>query len=345
MRILTPLLKLATAACALYASLCRISPAAGAESPDCAAAGIDWVRVSIDVQQDSPFVHKLLEHIRAELAPHRIEACAIATNSFRPPLAHLRIARATANQVLIEVQVEDAVTDKTVTRQLDLTGLPPDAHALTIALGAAELLRASWAEVNLKQSTTAPRPVPAGVRHTLDEARKTGPATASLGFHLAGEEFTRGLRQGGADARFTIHALNPWQWTLCAGVRQALSVRASDGVVRASSWLAGVGSALRLTPLDTRASLVVTSLLEWAHLQALAEPKPGATATSGSGAALLAGLGALASLSVTSSAQLELEVDAGGVIKGVRVVDGSREVLAMNGAWAGTSAGLNVRFW
>ena len=70
---------------------------------------------------------------------------------------------------------------------------------------------------------------------------------------------------------------------------------------------------------------------------------PATTATSGSGAALLAGLGALASLSVTSSAQLELEVDAGGVIKGVRVVDGSREVLAMNGAWAGTNRGTATR--
>ncbi len=325
--------------------LLRVHQAYGAEPLNCPDVGPDWVRVTIAPPDFPTPANRLLEYLRAELAPHRIAVCENYRPSSKPPMANIRIVHSIANRVGIEVQVEDAITDKTVTRQLDLTAVPTDAHAMTIALGVAELLRASWAEVNLRRSTAARRAVPTSVRHSLDDDTKRTPTKASLGVHLAGEEFSRRLRQGGVDGRFAIDLNDTWQLTLRFGARQAASVQASDGLVRADGWLCGIGSLLRVTPATSRASLGVATHLDWAHVQFLANPRPGVPAETGSGAAVLAGMGVVGALVASSAAQFEVEVDAGGVLKGVRAMDGNQEVVAMNGVWVGASVGMSVGFW
>ena len=316
-----------------------------AQSTTCLNAGRDWVLVSIDVPNDTQWAGRLLNRLRVELAPSHIEICAVESGATRPPLARVHVVRAVAHQVAIEVQVDDVVTDKRVARQLDLSGMPPDTHALTIALGATELLRASWAEVMLRHAALEQRKVPASVRQSVDSYVLHPPATATLGVHVAGEEFLHGPRQIGADVRLGLRVKGPWHAIAQAGMRQSPSTSTADGTLRLQAFKAGLGSALTLTPLELPTRLAVLARLDWEHVQVLAEPKPGALAASGSSSVYLSSVGLLAEVALKSSIQFAFEVDAGTVIKGVRALDGPREVLAMNGAWVGISTGIGVLLW
>jgi hypothetical protein len=266
-------------------------------------------------------------------------------NSPKAPLANIHIVNSSAQQVGIEVRVEDAVTNKRVARQLDLRGLPPDVHAMTIALGAAELLRASWAEVKLRRSSASQRPVPSSVEQAVDEDVAQPPIRAAMGVHLAGEDFSRGLRQGGVDGTASLRLINAWHFTLRLGARQVLAVPASDGVVRGNAWLAGAGLVFLLTPPQAPASLGFASHIDVIRMQFFAEPRPGVTSSALASTGFLCGLGVLGALRLNQLTQIEAELDTGGVLKGVNAKDGSQDVMAMNGAWWGASVGIGVKIW
>ena len=139
--------------------------------------------------------------------------------------------------------------------------------------------------------------------------------------------------------------IDAWQGTLRFGARQAFSVGAKDGMVRANSWILGAGVLYRVTPPDARASVGVTGRVDAVRLQFVAEPKPNATSTALAATAWVYGFGVMGALRFNPLAQLEAEVDAGGVIRGVSAADGPKTVVAMNGAWVGASIGVGVRLW
>lgn len=316
-----------------------------AEPRACGEPGSNWVRLTVDAAENHQIARKLLERLQAELTPHAISVCTGEGNVRSAPLADVNIVHSTSNWVGIEVQVDDAVTQKRVARKLDLSGLPPDTHALTIAIGAAELLRASWAEINLRRTNEPHRDVPLSVRSTVDEAMPDSTSRVSFGFRVATEEFARGLRQAGADAngRFLVHG--PWSVVFRLGARQAFSTKSDDGTIRANSWLLGTGSLVRLTPPKAKASVELVGRLDYTRLQFYAEPLPGASAIARAGSGCLGSAGVLGTFKLSNSSQIEAEFDAGGVIQGVSARDGGRTVVAMNGPWVGASLGLGVRAW
>lgn len=65
----------------------------------------------------------------------------------RIAIVHLRVAPCAPDATAIEVIIDDAVTRKRVRRSLDAGGVPRDVRPRALALGIAELLRASWAEL------------------------------------------------------------------------------------------------------------------------------------------------------------------------------------------------------
>ena len=330
---------------AVAAGFLELPVALAAQSVACTESSAEWVQFSIDEQSNSPLSNKLLELLRVELEPRQISVCTEATSPTRPPIATIRIVHSASSTVGIEVLVDDAITNKKVMRQLDLRSLPPDTHATAIALGAAELLRASWAEVNLRSSNPPSRPVPESVKKTLADEDVRIPKRASLGVYVAGEEFAHGLVQGGVDARISVEVQRPIGIMVRAGVRQVRPVQARDGRVQADAWHLGVGGSMRLTPLDSSASLDLVGRVDLFQLHFLAEPHAGADSNSGSATAVTAGAGISGALLTSTSAQFEAEVVAGGVIKGVRATDTGKEVVALNGAWVGGSLGMSVRFW
>jgi hypothetical protein len=329
----------------LITSLGQSSLARADEAADCRNPVRDWVLLTVQPTQGHPIETRLLQHLRAELAAHQILVCSELPRDARAPMATVKVEGSGSQQVGIEVRVDDAVTQKVVLRQLDLTGLPPDAHAMTVALGASELLRASWAEINLR-SNTETKPVPISVRHVLEAETPHNRAPASLGLRFAGEAFSGRLRQAGVDANLGLDVIGPWLVGLRFGARQGLNVNAPDGRVRAHAWMAGLTTGLRLTARDASAHLVALARVDVARVQFLAEPNPGAVARSGAGTGVFAGLGIMGMLELSPMIELVLETDAGGVLEGVRARETTgAEIVAMKGAWMGVSTGISVSLW
>ncbi len=328
--------------CVLGTGIIASVTSARAALPDCTNTHADWVKLSVLASAQRDWAERLRSHLSAELARHQIAVCSDIPGSTQAPLAIVRVVQSESHKFGIEVRVEDQVTDKMVARQLDLTRMPEDSHAMTVALGVSELLRASWAELNLVPLRAKAAAVPPGVKHALDEATRT--PTATMGIELAAEEFTGGLRQGGVDVLFDVAVTERLQLGLRLGGREGLSVRAPDGTVDARSWLAGFAPQFRLTPTDATAALLVTGHLDAARVQFSADAASGAVSASGSGTACNAGLGVRASLKLSAASEFSLEASAGDVLKSVRARDGGRDVVAWGGGWVGAAVGVNVGF-
>jgi len=187
--------------------------------------------------------------------------------------------------------------------------------------------------------------VPRSVRSSVEEAKPNSTSCLSFGFRVATEEFARGLRQAGADASGRFLVRGPWSVVFRLGARQAFSTKSDDGSIRASAWLLGTGSLVRLTPLKAKASVDLVGRLDYTRLQFYAEPLPGASAMARAASGWLGSAGVLGTFKLSTSSQIEAEFDAGGVIQGVSARDGGRVVVAMNGPWVGASLGLGVRAW
>jgi hypothetical protein len=79
----------------------------------------------------------------------------------------------------ITVVIDDAATDKSVRRIVDLGDLPREARARALSLAAAELLRASWAELVLPGAPPPRAPVPPLIR-AVAAARVARPSRPPL---------------------------------------------------------------------------------------------------------------------------------------------------------------------
>jgi hypothetical protein len=314
------------------------------EADACPAGNQNWVLLVTEANENPALARRLLEHLRAELGPRGIAVCGSAGTTATAPLGTIRITRPSSNTVAIRVSVEDAVTDKEVSRRIELGALPPDAHPLTIALGAAELLRASWAEITLKDAPPPARTVPPAVRRTVADAVSPTPDHGRLGLSLAGEEFEGRLRLGGLDGRLALHVVERWSLTARMGVRYAMPAKAADGKIQANAWVAGLGTVIELTPPSSRASVGLLGRVDLAGIRFSAEPRRRATGESASGLAVMAGGGITGSVLVNRSVQLEAEIVAGGVVRGVSATDGGRKVVGASGVWVGASTGVGVHF-
>jgi hypothetical protein len=84
----------------------------------------------------------IAEELRAELGRDGIALC--TADADRPVLASITLGSKASARV--DIEVEDSATGKRLARRHDLDG-PDDTAALSVAVAADELLRASWAEL------------------------------------------------------------------------------------------------------------------------------------------------------------------------------------------------------
>jgi hypothetical protein len=137
-------------------SVATAAPCGGAGHPGVAlrASGLDGALAT-----------KITAQLRAALAGRGFELCA----ADRPEgaVAELDVSNGGAAGVSLSLTVRDQVTDKRVSRELDLRGIPDDGRALVIAEAADELLRASWAELLVADAPKPKRAVPSEVTRTL----------------------------------------------------------------------------------------------------------------------------------------------------------------------------------
>lgn len=174
----------------------------GVAAPGCGESGQPWVSVSFgEGPWNDDFKREALQDLKAGLASRNIETCAQGQGPERSPVAVIVIRAGGNESVQVTVEIRDAVTEKRVSRDVDLASMPSDGRALAIALAADELVWASWAEIaykGTKRRSAAPPQVVAAVEHNLQPPPPA--ATARLGVQLAMDHFGSGLTQLGADA-------------------------------------------------------------------------------------------------------------------------------------------------
>jgi hypothetical protein len=251
-------------------------------------------------------------------------------------------------EALVALRVDDPITGKSLTREIDLAATPPAVRARLLALAVSELISASWTELETNAHPAVP-PVgavasPAARQSALAavETRKApliGPlrivalASGQFFFTREGALWGGGLRVGQDRAR-------GFAWALDAVAHHG-SASTSLGAVVADTL--SVGPILSFHHRWTRVALRVGGGVRGGAARLEGQPSGpdirGAVAWSG-----WLGPVAASSLTVAPLRQLALEValEAGYVALpfGGRV-DGTRQV-AIDGAWIGAQLGVGL---
>lgn len=316
-----------------------------ARAADCGEPERPWVSVSF---QNSSLTQALEERIvadfRAGLSDRQIEVCALAEGPRHAPVALVRIARTGRDTVGIRVEVRDPLTEKHLTRDVDLSRVPEDGRALSLALAADELLRASWLELALRRRRAPKRSPPPEVTRAVegDLAQARHPSSrASLYANL--ERFSVGHTQLGVDAALRWMLVQRLHLELALGAREALAKSATHGRVRASAIL--VGTSLQPVLIETPdfellpcAGVVVT----WTRFRG--EAGEGGRDAAFSGLAVVARGGLSAALRVAAPIWLDLGASAGAALRALVATDDQRRVTGLSGFQLGTRVGIGAEF-
>jgi len=317
--------------------------------PACAASGRPWVSLSFSAGAwPRGFADKVLGDLRAGLTNRGIDACADGTGpSKEAPLATVHIASVDKKSVAVSVEVRDAVTEKRVSRDVDLERVPPDGRAFAIAIAVDELVWASWAEIALAKSRrpkqAAPRASKPPPREVVEGVEKALPSERSseLALRFAGEHYLGGQTLFGADAATLLPLSERFTLDLGAGIRQGLRVAAPDGHVLSSAI--GLGGSVRLALFRAPAADVGMSLgSRIAVTRFRGAAGAGAEQAELSGLTAYARVGAFTSLHLGGTFRLDAAIGGGAPLRALEASDGGRVVTGVSGMELFLSLGLTV---
>jgi hypothetical protein len=127
----------------------------------------------------------LLWALRVELAVDGVSSVEFAPPGSHPgdegPLATITL-KAPCDPAALEltIEIDDVATSKTLERRVSVADVPPSARARAVAIGAAELLRASWAELALAEHPAAAVPAQTDFLRRAVALHLTGPKAESM---------------------------------------------------------------------------------------------------------------------------------------------------------------------
>jgi hypothetical protein len=293
---------------------------------------------------------KIVEQLKAALAGRSFDLC--APDETAGAVAELDISRGSASGVALSLSVRDEVTDKRISREIDLRGMPEDGRALVIAEAADELLRASWAELLVADAPKPKREVPAEITRALpalEPAPAPAPPTVAyraplweLGVAAAIEHYGSGHTQLGPDLSVGVFPLERVGAVARVGIRSAARAENAAGAVDPT----GVAGALALlvaalpregsVGVDGGAELFVTSV----HYEATA--LPGSHARSDTGTAVHASAVAHGWAVLTRPLRATLAVSLGAPLHTVRAATGDGTIASVSGLLLGATLGLGA---
>lgn len=322
--------------------------AQGAASEDpCLYTSEPWVAVSFSGPAFSPELERaVLLDLRAGLRLKGIEACAATQAGHKPPLAMLELTASSPERLSVSIEVHDAITQKRVQRDVDLTGVAPDARSLTIAAATDELLRASWVELALADAPQSDRPAPpevhAAVRDTIEPAR-IGQRDLALGARGRAEYFSAGLAWLGGDLIASAWLAEHAGVELAMGARAGLPRHGEHGELHASALVGSLS--LRLALSERRAPLGVEALtgLAVASVRMRGQAEDGAADFSGSGIDVHALGSLLFRVSVAPWLDLRLDVGAGAPLAFVEATDAGSVVASTSGIQLHAGLGAELK--
>lgn len=312
---------------------------------DCGRRDKPWVSVAFEgAGLAADLETRVVEDFRAGLAARDIDVCLTSDGPSRAAIAAVRIAQPAANRVGVSVEVRDSLTEKRLTRAVDLSAVPRDGRAFAIALAVDELLRASWVELAIQRARRpAQRPPPEVARVVESTLAASRERPLYLGVRAAAEHYGGGQTHLGADAALTLALAPRWQLELLAGLREALVVTAPDGRVLASAL--GAGAQMRYLLVHTQ-GLEVAALAgaraAWVRFRGDADPGRAEAELSGLCAYARTGLGAAARIG--GPLWVEIGVNAGAPLRALAATDRGTVVSAVSGLELGAQAGLRAVF-
>jgi len=316
--------------------------AAEAGADACGAPGRPWIRLeTAAIESESINLGEILRHVRAELAMRRIDVCTEGSGS--PPAASVRITTSATEGVEIAIDVRDAVTDKRLSRTLDLRSLPPDARFLAIAVATDELLRASWIEIALRTAPSPAAPPPPAIMEVVQSELKPEPRV-EIGAQLAFEWYGGGQEHLGVDVRAGVRPVRRLTAFLRLGLRQGFEIAAPDGSIRSSAILVGLGCKLALTPPTGPAGLEMLGRVDAVRVSFLPTADPGALEHPNQATAVVAAAGLSAWAALGSSLRLVVDATLGAPLRPVQATDTGSQVTAVSGLTFATGGGLVALF-
>ena len=291
----------------------------------------------------------VVAELRAALRAQDFNLCLVEGDQ-RDSVAMIRLERIDDGHVRIEVH--DAVTDKHVWRNLDVSGFDESGRTLAIAIGADELVRASWAELMLEGAPEPATPPPPEVVAVVDraveraaEARGIAPSSFPVWLDAAMnlEHYTGGeLHLGGS------LSIEPWMHER-VGLRIGLGGRSGVrrdgelGSVRARSVSGELDLVFGLWGEAKRGWQLVGmagAFVGWLRFRS--RPLPGVTAQDDSGV-IAGGKAALALRWSAGPARFFFEAGVGAPFSGVAALDGEARLSGAYGLQTHARIGIGVR--
>jgi hypothetical protein len=328
----------------LALGLLGFATSARAAAP-CGSTGKPWVSVTFDSSSfGAAFAERVLGDLRAGLETRGIEACREGDGPSTPPLASVRIAGTSGPSVAVAVEIRDAITEKRVMRDLDLSRVPQDGRAFAVAIAIDELVWASWAEIALAKRSKKKRPKPPppevvkGVEHALPEREVP---SFRLGARFAFSGYGGGQTHLGADVAAHFPLGERLLLALSGGLRQGRPENAPHGRVLASA--AGLEAALgvallRALPLELSLFAGPRAALVRFSGRPTAESRGGEL----SGLVLYARGGAAFGLRLLGPLWLDLSGGAGAPLRALEATDAGQVITGVSGLELFARGGLMV---
>lgn len=327
-------------ACAVATVMGATSPA-WAERPRCDGSR-PIVHASVDegvaIDRD-----RLLRLLRIELESRGLDLC---DPSDRKPIAVLRLA-AHEGDVTLTVEARDRITAKELKRDVPVGNYPEDARPLLVAVAMDELLRASWAELVLKDAPAPAEPPPKAVTDVVaDVARpaQARPLRARVGASAAIDHFAQGATLLGGDLAFGIWITSRFALSLRLGLRGAFSSDSASGSVSPSMIAGGAAASFTITPPTAIAGLDATASVSVARVSFGATANEGARATPQSEGTVLIDGGAEGWLLLGRWVRLTATLLYVQPLRPVRALDGNAVVVGVGGPGIGGGLGACATF-
>ena len=224
------------------------------------AADIPVIRVFPPECAETPVsVDDFVDALRVELAGRQPHCCVVgpggeaATDALKVTLSIEPCEAATQH---VDVQVDVTATQRTITRQVSLADLPPEARPRALALAVAELIRSAGEAPQPEAPPPAPAPPVAPERQLLLAGNVAGEIRSHFSLHTA----LWGLRVGG-----TLSG-SRWQVSLDAGAATSRNeVSLGDLRILLASATLFAGPRFVLGPVI--ASVGPAGTLGWARIE------------------------------------------------------------------------------
>lgn len=311
-----------------------------------------WIELAFDGPGwSSRLQSDTLADLRAGLRLRAIEVCAAGTaseGSTPAPVARVVLHALETSRRGVGIEIQDAVTEKRVLRDVDLQRVSPDARGLTLAQAVDELLRASWIELTMHPEPKTGVPASPAIQLKLAElaapVRPKAERLQVLGARFAAELYSGGLTLIGADAQIAFWVTERLALSVLLGLRTGVRERSAHGTLEASAITAGASLQYPVFARTSRYNLLMSL---GAHAGELTLTGHGSAQTRTQSRSVLlvtARLGASAIWRVSDILRLELAVGPGLALRGVTATDTGRDVVSTRGVELHAALGIGGQF-